>query len=135
MTPSDVPQMILITFDDAVNDENWELYQETLFPPSKKNPNGCPISGTFYISHEYTNYAMIQKMNNRGHEIAVHSITHRYARTHTRNQKEFGLGLLIYPSITAIAWIFFHVQHFEFSRSIIGPVLVRPLKSSNIELG
>jgi len=28
--------MIIITFDDAVNDENWELYQEKLFPPGFK---------------------------------------------------------------------------------------------------
>ncbi len=69
--------MITITFDDAVNDENWELYQKKLFPPERKNPNGCPVHATFYVSHEYTNYAMVQKLSNQGHEIAVHSITHR----------------------------------------------------------
>jgi hypothetical protein len=31
-----VPQMIIITFDDAVNDENWDLYQDKLFPPGLK---------------------------------------------------------------------------------------------------
>ncbi|XP_023329724.1 uncharacterized protein LOC111702311 [Eurytemora carolleeae] len=77
LDPKDVPQMIIITFDDAVNDENWELYQEKLFPPGFKNPNGCPIHGTFYVSHQYTNYAMVQKLWNQGHEIAVHSITHK----------------------------------------------------------
>jgi len=77
MNPQEVPQMIVITFDDAVNDENWSLYQDKLFPPNYKNPNGCPIHGTFYVSHQYTNYAMVQKLWNQGHEIAVHSITHR----------------------------------------------------------
>ena len=28
--------MIIITFDDAVNEENWDLYQEKLFPPNYK---------------------------------------------------------------------------------------------------
>ena len=28
--------MIIITFDDAVNDENWDLYQDKLFPPNYK---------------------------------------------------------------------------------------------------
>ena len=70
-------QMITITFDDAVNDENWDLYQDKLFPPAYKNPNGCPVHGTFYVSHQYSNYAMVQKLWNQGHEIAVHSITHR----------------------------------------------------------
>ena len=85
--------MIIITFDDAVNDENWSLYQK-LFPETYKNPNGCPIHGTFYVSHQYSNYAMVQKLWNQGqhtriltlidsklftagHEIAVHSISHR----------------------------------------------------------
>lgn len=77
LLPADVPQMVVITFDDAVNDENWDLYQRKLFPASRKNPNGCPIHATFYLSHEYTNYAMVQKLYNQGHEIAVHSITHR----------------------------------------------------------
>ena len=77
MQPSDTPQMVLITFDDAINDENWELYQEKLFPPGRNNPNGCPIHATFFVSHEYTNYAMVHKLTNQGHEIAVHSITHR----------------------------------------------------------
>ncbi|KAF2348261.1 NodB domain [Trinorchestia longiramus] len=75
-TVSQVPQMITITFDDAVNNENWELYQR-LFMKDRKNPNGCNIRATFYISHEFTNYAYVQRLWNEGHEIAVHSITHR----------------------------------------------------------
>jgi len=60
MSPTEVPQMVVITFDDVVNDENWKLYTEKLFPAAAKNPNGCPIHGTFYVSHEYTNYAMVK---------------------------------------------------------------------------
>ena len=77
LDPKEIPQLIYITFDDAINDDNWKLYQERIFPSSKKNPNGCPIHGTFYTSHEYTNYAMVNKLWNQGHEIAAHSITHR----------------------------------------------------------
>ncbi|KAK6628407.1 hypothetical protein RUM43_002219 [Polyplax serrata] len=77
LSPLQVPQMIILTFDDAINVENWNLYTEHLFTPDKKNANGCPIRGTFYVSHQYTNYQQTQKMWNDGHEIAVHSITHR----------------------------------------------------------
>ena len=66
--------MVTITFDDAVNFENWKLY-ERIFKKDRVNPNGCPIHGTFYVSHEYTNYQYVQKLWNDGHEIAVHSIT------------------------------------------------------------
>ena len=70
-----VPQMILLTFDDAINFENWDLYTQQLFTSDRKNANGCPIRGTFYVSHQYTNYQQTQKLWNDGHEIAVHSIT------------------------------------------------------------
>lgn len=79
--PSDIPQMVLITFDDAVNWENWDYYMQ-LFPKdgSRKNPNGCPISTTLFVSHNFTDYCMIQKLHARGMEIADHSITHKLPR-------------------------------------------------------
>ncbi|XP_043270811.1 chitin deacetylase 1 isoform X2 [Venturia canescens] len=73
---SDVPQMITITFDDAVNADNFNLYTK-LFSNDRKNANGCPIRGTFYVSHQYTNYRDVQYLWNVGHEIAAHSVTHR----------------------------------------------------------
>ncbi|XP_015592740.1 uncharacterized protein LOC107266605 isoform X2 [Cephus cinctus] len=71
-----IPQMVLITFEDAVNAENFNLYTE-LFTDDKKNPNGCPIRATFFVSHQYTNYRDVQFLWNAGHEIAAHSVTHR----------------------------------------------------------
>ncbi|XP_015437349.1 PREDICTED: uncharacterized protein LOC107192572 [Dufourea novaeangliae] len=76
LTASMVPQMIIVTFDDAVNAENFELYSK-IFSDDRKNPNGCPVRGTFYISHQYTNYRDVQYLWNIGHEIAAHSVTHR----------------------------------------------------------
>ncbi|KAH9396989.1 hypothetical protein TYRP_003291 [Tyrophagus putrescentiae] len=76
LKPEETPQMIILTFDDAVNNENWEIY-ERIFTSNRTNPNGCPMSTTFFLSHEYTNYRHVQKLWNDGHEIAIHSITHR----------------------------------------------------------
>ncbi|XP_043513906.1 chitin deacetylase 1 isoform X1 [Frieseomelitta varia] len=76
LTASMVPQMITVTFDDAVNAENFELFSK-IFLNDKKNPNGCPARGTFYVSHQYTNYRDVQYLWNIGHEIAAHSVTHR----------------------------------------------------------
>lgn len=70
----DIPQMITITFDDAVNNNNIELYDEIF--KNRKNPNGCNIKATFFLSHKYTNYSAVQDLHRRGHEIASHSITH-----------------------------------------------------------
>lgn len=74
MSSNQVPQIVLITFDDAVNDINWHIYEE-IFNSGRKNPNGCPIRGTFYVSHEWTDYGQVQTLYSRGHEIASHSIT------------------------------------------------------------
>lgn len=75
LEPSSIPQMVMITFDDAINNNNIEIY-EKLFKEGRHNPNGCNIKSTFFISHKYTNYSAVQEMHRRGHEIAAHSITH-----------------------------------------------------------
>lgn len=74
MTASQTPQIVLLTFDDAVNDINKEHYAE-LFTSNRTNPNGCPISATFYVSHEWTDYGQVQDLYAAGHEIASHTVT------------------------------------------------------------
>lgn len=71
---SEVPQMVLITFDDAVNDLN-KMYYEELFERGRINPNGCPITATFYVSHEWTDYSQVQNLYADGHEFASHTIS------------------------------------------------------------
>jgi len=71
----DVPQMVTITFDDAINNNNIDLYDEIF--TNRFNPNNCTIKGTFFVSHQYTNYSAVQNMHRLGHEIAAHSITHK----------------------------------------------------------
>ncbi len=72
--------MILLTFDDAVNDVNFPLYEEIFEEMSasgrrRTNPNGCPIRAVFFVSHEWTDYGKVQTLYSRGHEVASHSIT------------------------------------------------------------
>ena len=97
MNPSEVPQMVVITFDDAVNDENWKLYTEKLFPASAKNPNGCPIHATFYVSHEWTDYSQVQNLYANGHEIASHTVTHSHG-TNFNEEKWANEVEIIYPA-------------------------------------
>lgn len=74
LEPNSVPQMITITFDDAVNNNNIDIY-DRIFREGRNNPNGCQIKGTFFVSHKYTNYSAVQELHRKGHEIAAHSIT------------------------------------------------------------
>ena len=73
LTSRDTPQLVILTFDDSLNDLNRKLY-ESIFHPIRRNPNGCPISATFYVSHEWTDYSHVQNVYSDGHEIASHSI-------------------------------------------------------------
>jgi len=71
-----VPQMITLTFNGAVNIDNIRIYQE-IFREDLINPNGCSIKGTFFVSHKYTNYSAVQDLHRKGHEIGVFSVTRR----------------------------------------------------------
>ncbi|XP_042211815.1 chitin deacetylase 1-like isoform X2 [Homarus americanus] len=83
MQTTTVPQMVTITFDDAINNNNMDLYQ--LIFDQRLNPNQCSIKSTFFVSHKYTNYSAVQEMHRLGHEIAVHSISHSNNETYWSN--------------------------------------------------
>lgn len=74
--PSQVPQMITLTFNGAVNIDNIDLYEE-IFNGQRQNPNGCQIKGTFFVSHKYSNYSAVQDLHRKGHEISSFSLTHK----------------------------------------------------------
>jgi len=69
-----IPQFVLLTFDDAVNSLNQQFFKD-LFA-NRYNPNGCPIKSTFYVSHEWTDYSQVQDLYADGHEMASHTVTH-----------------------------------------------------------
>lgn len=75
LTREQTPQFVLIAFDGEVNPHNYDFYNE-LFN-NRTNPNGCPIRGTFYVSHEgEPGYDLVQNLYSMGHEIASHTISH-----------------------------------------------------------
>ncbi|XP_002415832.3 chitin deacetylase 1 [Ixodes scapularis] len=77
LEPKDIPQMILMSFDGAMNQMNYPQYRSLLNKEHRKNPNGCPIKATFFVSHEYTSYFYVQKMFADGHEMASNSVSHK----------------------------------------------------------
>ncbi|XP_022657173.1 uncharacterized protein LOC111262313 isoform X2 [Varroa jacobsoni] len=85
LLPKEVPQVVLLTFDDAVNDLNKDHYRD-IFDSGRKNPNGCPIRGTFYVSHEWTDYGQVQNLYSKGHEMASHTVTHSFGEKFSEQQ-------------------------------------------------
>ncbi|CAL4068397.1 unnamed protein product, partial [Meganyctiphanes norvegica] len=79
LTPLDddaeyVPQLVVLSFDDAVNAENYVFYQELI--DTYKNPNGFNIAMTYFITHKYNDYSLMYKLWSQKNEIAAHSVSH-----------------------------------------------------------
>uniref|UniRef100_A0A0K0DQX5 EB domain-containing protein n=1 Tax=Angiostrongylus cantonensis TaxID=6313 RepID=A0A0K0DQX5_ANGCA len=75
LSPSDIPQFVVLTFDDAVNGRTFPDYLELFEKVKYRNPNGCPIKATFFVSHEWTNYDAVQWLFQQGMEVASNSIS------------------------------------------------------------
>jgi len=74
---TEIPQMVLLALDGAVNGQNYNHYITLFNDTVYKNPNECPMRGTFFVSHEYSSYQMVADLYQKGHEIAINSITSR----------------------------------------------------------
>ena len=70
------PQFITLTFDDSVNSGVMPIIDRAINEAKIFNPNGCPLSSTYFISTQYTDFVMVQQLYNMGHEIALHTMNH-----------------------------------------------------------
>ena len=53
---------------------------------NRTNPNNCRIGLTFFVSHNYTNYALVEDLYyNDSYEMADHSVDHREPTTWWKN--------------------------------------------------
>jgi len=80
MKPNEIPQLVFLTFDDAITVSNYDYYVSIL--KNRVNPNGQPISMTFYVTHEYNDYVKTHDLFYMGNEIACHSVTHKNNQTY-----------------------------------------------------
>ncbi|KAL0951940.1 hypothetical protein HGRIS_008592 [Hohenbuehelia grisea] len=74
LKPSDVPQFIVFTADDAI--QSYTLDSVNQFLAQRKNPNGCGVKMTYYTSISYTNFSLVTDWYVAGNEIADHTMTH-----------------------------------------------------------
>lgn len=58
LAANETPQMLVVAFDGAINMHNYDLYMQ-LFNEDRRNPNGCPVRATFYLSHRWTDYRQV----------------------------------------------------------------------------
>ncbi len=66
--------MVILSFDGAITKAAMTNLT-SLINHGLLNPNGCPISMSFYIFHEFNDYNLTNYLYNKGQEIGVHSLT------------------------------------------------------------
>jgi len=74
LSPSDTPQFIVYTADDAI--QSYTLDSINQFLAHRQNPNGCAPKITYFTSLNYTNYTLVTDWFVAGNEIADHTMTH-----------------------------------------------------------
>lgn len=74
LSPAHTPQIILLTFDDAVTVPAYDIVQGIL--TNHVNPNGDPIKATFFVLTKDSDYYSIHRLHQAGHEIAIHNMSH-----------------------------------------------------------
>jgi hypothetical protein len=70
---SSPPQLVFLTFDDAITSSNYNNY--TYILGNRVNPNNCSISMTFYVTHKSNDYSYTHDLYYKGNEIAVKSVS------------------------------------------------------------
>lgn len=73
LSPGEVPQMIVITFDDAVHQPVFDLLEPIL---GRLHSDGSPVPFTFFVSTNDSDYWLIHRLHAAGHEIAAHTMSH-----------------------------------------------------------
>jgi len=64
LAKADTPKIVLFSMDDGLNIDKYYVALELL--DEKANPNGCPITGTFFISADYTLHNRGKELNDKG---------------------------------------------------------------------
>ena len=76
--------MVILTFDDGVATKNLKHLNQ-LFDKKLINPNGCPMKYTFFINDIDNEYNVSTLLANKGHELASHSLTHKFPSSYWEN--------------------------------------------------
>lgn len=73
LSKEETPQLVFLTFEDAINVVNYNNYTSIL--RGRSNPNGCPISMTFYVNHKNNDYELTHSLYWMGNEMASKTIS------------------------------------------------------------
>ena len=68
------PQVVTIVVNGDIREQEYAFYRDIL---GGVNPNGCPYTATFLVSHNSTNYEVVEGLYSQGNEIGDNTVTRR----------------------------------------------------------
>jgi len=74
LTLANTPQFVMLSFDGAITTTTIANYTTIL--NNRLNPNGCPITMSFNVYHEFNDYNLTHRLYYMGQEINTHSLSH-----------------------------------------------------------
>lgn len=72
-----LPQLVVLTIDDDNLDiKSYQVYKKLL--EDFKNPNGCPIKATFFLSdtNNHTSFCLVRNLYDQRNEIAISTVNY-----------------------------------------------------------
>ena len=72
LSREEIPQMVLVTMNGAVRESTYKIYTDLL--NEFRNPNGCEIKATFFVSHNTTEYKYVKQLANHGRNKFPHTL-------------------------------------------------------------
>ncbi|KAL8602231.1 hypothetical protein ACOMHN_022744 [Nucella lapillus] len=104
-----IPQMVYFAFDGSLSAAEDEFYQK-LLSTNQRNPNGCPITMSFYVDNEDTEYPLVTSYFEKGNEIGSNSVEQNAVETKltllTEAEKQKGNIVLMgqVPADQVVGW-------------------------------
>lgn len=70
LKPKDIPQIVYITIDGEINFSAFTKMR-SIFSRQRKNPNGCPIGATMFVSPTGSSVRLVDRIHRDNVEIAI----------------------------------------------------------------
>lgn len=108
---SDVPQLVVLTMDYALNEEYEPLYNQIF---SVANPNGCEVRGTFFVQDKTSNLGLVKRYAEGGFEIGISSLDGTVPATEgdmlnmMKSKNLFGI-FFFYQNATVLIFVFYPI--------------------------
>lgn len=107
---SDVPQLVVLTMDYALNEEYEPLYNQIF---SVANPNGCEVRGTFFVQDKTSNLGLVKRYAEGGFEIGISSLDGTVPATEgdmLNMMKSKNLFGIFFFTKTRLFWFLYSIQ-------------------------